>query len=66
MKIVATSVLLGITLLVVPIFSYLFGTALGPLEWQAMHTLMIMAGVGIASHGQFCPERSLPVAFLGR
>jgi steroid 5-alpha reductase family enzyme len=46
MKIITTAVLLLITLLVVPLFSYFFGTAPGPAEWAALQTLfMIAAGV---------------------
>lgn len=48
MKIITTALLLVVTLLAVPLFSYFFGTAPGPSEWQAMHTLMIITGVIIA------------------
>lgn len=48
MKIINTAILLVITLLVVPVISYFFGTAPGPLEWQAIHTLMIITGIVIA------------------
>ncbi|MEI6898340.1 MAG: DUF1295 domain-containing protein [Bacteroidota bacterium] len=48
MKILTTSILLVITLLAVPLFSYFFGTALGPAEWKAIHTLMILTGIVIA------------------
>ena len=48
MKIITTAVLLVVTLLAVPLFSYFFGTAPGPSEWQAMHTLMIIVGAVIA------------------
>lgn len=48
MKIVTTSILLGVTLLAVPIFTYFFGTALGPAEWKAVHALLIIMGVVIA------------------
>ena len=48
MKILTTAILLVTTLLAVPLFSLFFGTALGPAEWRAMHTLMIMAGIVIA------------------
>jgi steroid 5-alpha reductase family enzyme len=45
MKIVSTAVLLLISLLVVPVFSYYFGTALGEAEWQALTTLVyVMLG----------------------
>ena len=45
MKIITTAALLVITLLAVPIFTYFFGTALGPEEWKALNTLCKMAGV---------------------
>jgi steroid 5-alpha reductase family enzyme len=48
MKIITTSVVLIVTLLAVPIFSYVSGTALGPVEWQALKTLIIIAGVAAA------------------
>jgi steroid 5-alpha reductase family enzyme len=48
MKIITTSILLVITLLVVPVFSYFFGTAPGPEEWNVINTLIIMALVVIA------------------
>src|ERR1035438_4163707 len=48
MKIITTAILLVITLLVVPVFSYFFGTAPGPFEWKAMHTLIIIMLVVIA------------------
>jgi steroid 5-alpha reductase family enzyme len=48
MKIITTAILLGITLLVVPLFSYFFGTAFGPLEWKALHTLIIIVSIVIA------------------
>lgn len=47
MKIVTTAVLLGITLLVVPVFSYLFGTALSGSEWEALNTLILLAAGAI-------------------
>jgi len=40
MKILTTSIFLGITLLAVPVFSYFFGTAPGPAEWKAIKTLI--------------------------
>jgi steroid 5-alpha reductase family enzyme len=40
MKIIPIAILLFITLLIVPIFSYFFGTALGHLEMQALSTLI--------------------------
>jgi steroid 5-alpha reductase family enzyme len=43
MRIVTTAVLLGITLLVVPVISYLFGTALSSAEWEALNTLIYLA-----------------------
>jgi steroid 5-alpha reductase family enzyme len=48
MKIITTAILLFITLLAVPIFSYFFGTAPGPAEWTAIKTLMIMLIIIIA------------------
>lgn len=39
MKIISTAVILILTLLVVPIFTWVFGTAPGPLEWKAINTL---------------------------
>ncbi len=44
MKIVPVAILLMITLLVVPLFSYYFGTAPGILERKALKTLLIIAG----------------------
>ena len=43
MKILNTAILLVITLLAVPVFSYFFGTALGKTEWEAIHTLGLVA-----------------------
>jgi steroid 5-alpha reductase family enzyme len=40
MKIVTTAILLGITLLAVPVFSFFFGSALGTIEFQAISTLI--------------------------
>lgn len=48
MKIISTALLLGITLLVVPIFSYFFGTALGPIEWNALMTVILLTAIVIA------------------
>ncbi len=48
MNIIATAALLLVTLLVVPAASLLNGVALGPLEWQALHTLMWIVGAVIA------------------
>ena len=45
MKILSTAILLIVTLLVVPIFSYFFGTALGPLELEALYTVIKITGV---------------------
>jgi steroid 5-alpha reductase family enzyme len=45
MKIITAAILLVITLLAVPVFSYFFGTAPGIAEWQALHTLMIIAAI---------------------
>lgn len=45
MKILSTAILLIVTLLVVPIFSYFFGTALGPLEWEALYTVIKITAV---------------------
>ena len=43
MKIIPVALLLLVTLLIVPIFSYFFGTALGDLEMQAINTLIKLA-----------------------
>jgi len=48
MKIITTAILLVITLLVVPIFSYFFGTPPGPVEWHAIHTLIVIMVIAIA------------------
>jgi len=45
MKILSTALLLIITLLIVPIFSYFFGTALGPIEWEALYTLIKITAI---------------------
>jgi steroid 5-alpha reductase family enzyme len=61
MKIVTTAILLVITLLVVPVFSYFFGTPPGPAEWKAMTTLiLIMSGVIVYSFlaGEFTGNNS--------
>jgi steroid 5-alpha reductase family enzyme len=42
MKIITTAVILVITLLIIPIFSYFFGTMPGLLEWKAITTLAII------------------------
>jgi steroid 5-alpha reductase family enzyme len=39
LNVVATAILLIVTLLAVPLLSYFFGTPLGPLEWAALKTL---------------------------
>ncbi len=49
MKIITTAILLGVTLLAVPLFSYFFGTALSPLEWNALTTLITIAVIAIAA-----------------
>lgn len=48
MKILTTAILLFVTLLVIPLFSYFFGTAPGTLEWQAIHTLLLVMGAAAA------------------
>ncbi|MEI6122397.1 MAG: DUF1295 domain-containing protein [Bacteroidota bacterium] len=48
MKILNTAILLIVTLLIVPLISYFFGKALGPNEWKALHTLILMAAAVIA------------------
>ncbi|MCX6244847.1 MAG: DUF1295 domain-containing protein [Bacteroidetes bacterium] len=48
MKILNTAILLVITLLAVPLFSYFFGTALGPAEWKAIHTLLVILVLVVA------------------
>ncbi|HNW71301.1 MAG TPA: DUF1295 domain-containing protein [Bacteroidales bacterium] len=48
MKIISTSILLIVTLLVVPLFSYFFGVTLGPVESAAVKTLIIIAAIVIA------------------
>ena len=48
MKIITTAILLVITLVAVPLCSYFFGTAPGPDEWKAIHTLIIIAVVSFA------------------
>jgi steroid 5-alpha reductase family enzyme len=49
MKIITTSILLIITLLAVPLFSYFFGTAPGPAEWKALNSLIIIAALVAAA-----------------
>jgi steroid 5-alpha reductase family enzyme len=48
MKIISTAILLVITLLAVPVFSYFFGTAPGPAELKALNTLLIIMAIVIA------------------
>ncbi len=48
MKISSTAILLFITLFAVPVIAYFFGTSLGVLEWQALHTLILIAIIAIA------------------
>jgi len=48
MKIITTAILLVITLLAVPVFSYFFGIAPGPVEWKALHTLILMMFIVVA------------------
>ena len=45
MKIITTALLLVITLLAVPVFSYFFGTAPGPAEWKAIGTLLKIVAI---------------------
>ncbi len=45
MKIITTAILLGITLLAVPIFSYFFGTSPGPEAWKAINTMIIITAI---------------------
>jgi steroid 5-alpha reductase family enzyme len=47
MKIISTAILLGITLLVVPVVSYFFGTPPDAHTWAAIHTLLIILGCAI-------------------
>lgn len=48
MKIISTAILLMLTIIVVPLSSYFFGVSLGPVEWQALQTLMIITAIAIA------------------
>lgn len=48
MKIVTTAILLIITLLFVPVFTWLFATPLGALEWEAVNTLIYLCLLVIA------------------
>jgi len=43
MKIVQTAIILIVTLLVVPVFTYFFGIPLGPVEREALNTVVIIA-----------------------
>jgi steroid 5-alpha reductase family enzyme len=45
MKIITTAFLLGFTLIAVPVFSYFFGTGLGPAEWKALNTLLMITAI---------------------
>lgn len=47
MKILETAVLLFFTLLLVPIFTWFFGTPLGPEETAALRTVFIIAGIAV-------------------
>lgn len=48
MKILNTAILLFVTLLVVPVFSYFFGTPPDATGWAAIHTLLIILGIVVA------------------
>ena len=48
MKIISTAIILMLTIIVVPLSSYFFGVSLGPVEWQALQTLMIITAIVIA------------------
>ena len=48
MKIITTAILLGITLIAVPVFTYFFGTPPGHDDWMALDTLVTIMGVVIA------------------
>lgn len=48
MKVLTTAILLVVTLVAVPVFSYFFGLAPGPAEWKALNTLVLMMAVVIA------------------
>lgn len=50
MKIIPIAILLIFTLLIVPLFSYFFGTPPGATEWEALHTILaIAAGVALVT-----------------
>ena len=48
MKILQTAILLIFTLLVVPVFTYLFGIPLGDREWGALWVLIKICGASVA------------------
>ncbi|MFC3880521.1 DUF1295 domain-containing protein [Algoriphagus namhaensis] len=48
MKILQTAIILIFTLLVVPVFTYLFGTPLSPEVWEALKVLIWICGFAIA------------------
>lgn len=48
MKIITSAVILIITLLLVPVFTYLFAVPLGAKEWEALNILIYIAGIVIA------------------
>jgi len=48
MKIMTTAILLIVTLLVIPLVSYFFGTAPGREEWEAIDTLLLILGFSVA------------------
>ena len=48
MNIIKTALLLIITLVIVPVFSYYFGTPLNPLSVKALNTVAIIMAVAIA------------------
>ena len=45
MKILNTAILLFFTLLVVPIFTYYFGTPLNDLSWEALHKILWIGSI---------------------
>jgi steroid 5-alpha reductase family enzyme len=47
MKIIVTAILLGFTLLAILIFSFFFGIPLGPVEWQAVNSLIKIVAIVI-------------------
>ncbi len=48
MKIVSTAILLIVTLLVLPVTSYFFGTGLGPLEIRALYLVVTITTIAVA------------------